>query len=161
MESETLRLMRTREANLDEEIAALRAQLAPLVREREQVRLAIRVLKGDLIPPTGAEASEQSVAHHRRMAHPDVQRFTFKELILKALSERFSSGATANELLDFFKREWGREIMRTSLSPQLSRLRAEGQIELFGKVWCLVEHANPPPETLANIEDQTEGERLL
>jgi len=40
----------------------------------------------------------------------------------KALSEQFQHGATTKQLVNFFKDAWGRDIERTNLSPQLSRL---------------------------------------
>jgi hypothetical protein len=65
-------------------------------------------------------------------------KLTMKQLVRKALDEHFANGATALELLDFFKNAWGRhDIIRSSLSPQLSRLKREGVIRLEGKTWHL------------------------
>jgi hypothetical protein len=61
-----------------------------------------------------------------------------KQLVRKALSEHFVNGATANELLAHFRDVYGRsDVVRTSLSPQLSRLKQEGDIILRGKRWYL------------------------
>jgi hypothetical protein len=49
-------------------------------------------------------------------------------LILRALSSHFKSGATIAELLEFFREKWGREIDKGSLSPQLSRLYKRGVV---------------------------------
>jgi hypothetical protein len=65
-------------------------------------------------------------------------RLTMKQLVRKALSEHFINGATANELLDHFHDVYGRsDIVRTSLSPQLSRLKVDGDVILRGKRWYL------------------------
>lgn len=65
-------------------------------------------------------------------------RLTMKQLVRKALSEHFINGATANELLDHFRDVYGRsDVVRTSLSPQLSRLKQEGDVILRGKRWYL------------------------
>lgn len=65
-------------------------------------------------------------------------KLTMKQLVRKALEEHFANGATANELLAFFANAWGRhDIIRTSLSPQLSRLKREGVITLRGMKWHL------------------------
>jgi hypothetical protein len=66
-------------------------------------------------------------------------KLTMKQLVRKALDEHFTNGATANELLDFFRNAWGRhDIVRTSLSPQLSRLKQDGVVTLKGMRWHLV-----------------------
>jgi len=65
-------------------------------------------------------------------------KLTMKQLVRKALGEHFANGATAIELLDFFRNAWGRnDVIRTSLSPQLSRLKREGVITLDGMTWRL------------------------
>ena len=53
---------------------------------------------------------------------------TMKQLVVKALSEHFHHGATTREMIDFFRDAWGRNIERTNLSPQISRLYQEGII---------------------------------
>ena len=137
MESPTLKMLRQRRSQLEERKAELKAQLGPVEAEMAEVDAAMRAITGHKIAPTGAEGSARSVAHYRRKAHPSIQEMTFKQMVVKALSEYFKNGATANELLDFFKEEWGREIMRTSLSPQLSRLKNDNIIRLEGKIWHL------------------------
>ena len=60
---------------------------------------------------------------------PDPYRdLTMKQLVLKALSEHFPNGGTTRQLIDFFREAWGRDIERTNLSPQISRLYQEGTI---------------------------------
>jgi len=80
----------------------------------------------------------------------DFRSLTMKDLTVKALKEHFRNGATSSQLLEFFADKWGRsDIMRTSFSPQLSRLKNEGMISLVGKVWVLEDghpKKNEPPE---------------
>ena len=77
---------------------------------------------------------------------------TQQRLVLKALSEHFANGATAIELVEFFHNAWGRtDIVRSSLSPQLSRLKAAGAIKLDGMVWSLVPRNEEAPA------DESEG----
>lgn len=158
MESESLKIMRKREATLDGEIDRLMAQLRPLREERGQVRNAIRAMLGEVVPIKGIFGSNESIAHHKRKAHPEIQNLTLKELVIKALTEQISGGATANQLLDLFERRWGKKVARTSLSPQLSRLKAEGKIALRGKVWYLANEngeaeASPRAERVAALSD--------
>lgn len=114
-------------------------QLEELDRKRDPLLsyLAdIRVAKAALRP---------SVAPLLKLAHtPDdasaqfYQSLTLKQLTLRALRDRFlDSGASAQQLLEFFENGYGRQIERSSLSPQLSRLKEDGEVELDGKLWRL------------------------
>jgi hypothetical protein len=51
---------------------------------------------------------------------------TIKQLVLRALIDHFHDGATPLELRTYIRDAYGREIDRTSMGPQLSRMRDEG-----------------------------------
>jgi hypothetical protein len=153
METESIRLMRHRLHELRVEIVTLRNKLYPLEVEATQVEIGLRAMEGNLIPPSGHEASKNAIAHHARQANPEIAKLTLKQLILKALTEHFVDGATAIQMLDFFARQWGRQEMRTSLSPQLSRLKEEGKIKLEGKIWTL----GTDYEELLGLKSQNEN----
>jgi hypothetical protein len=144
------------EASIEERIAALRAELVPLERELFEVRLAKAALErgspGRDQPQLAflrdsdpnAPASHVDVWRQRMISAETIAprspyaRLTIKELVQKALSEHFTHGATANHLLELFANAWGRtDVARTSLSPQLSRLRQEGVLFRQGQVWRL------------------------
>lgn len=147
MESESFRILQKRRVDLTNELTRLRASIAPLEEEVAEIDRGLKAMAVGKMPPLGAEASRNAVAHFVRKANPDAQDMTIKQLVVAALGEHLMNGATAIELLDFFSRHWGRQgIMRTSLSPQLSRLKDSGIIELRGKVWHLVRNENEPPE---------------
>lgn len=135
-------------------IEKLRAELVPLERELLEIRLAKSALErspANLNQPelfsisgsdprmdSGGTGRLRNLILHRTFALPPspYARFTIKELVLKALDEQFEDGATAAQLLDLFANAWGRQdIVRTSLSPQLSRLKQEGQLVLDGQIW--------------------------
>jgi hypothetical protein len=59
------------------------------------------------------------------------KHLTIKELIIKALNDHFANGATAGELREFIRNAYGRDIDRSSLTPQLSRLKDEGDVDYF------------------------------
>lgn len=63
---------------------------------------------------------------------------TLKEMILTVLRTRHR-GADALSILDEINARWDVGLERTSLSPQLSRLKAEGKLHLIGKVWSLAQ----------------------
>ncbi len=67
-------------------------------------------------------------------------RFTPKniqEMVLQILDESYPGGLTALEILDQIQRRWKPELMRTSLSPQLSRLRRGRSIKNDKHKWYL------------------------
>lgn len=150
-----------REKALEAEIGKLRAQISPVERELFEVRIAKRALgrhsNEPLQQPLFSEVEKAPIDEQaaelwkqyraiqaERLLSP-YARLTIKELVLKALEEQFPSGATAQQLLELFATAWGRgEIVRTSLSPQLSRLKAEHKIDRRGTLWF---RRNPRPET--------------
>jgi hypothetical protein len=76
-------------------------------------------------------------------------RMTMKELVRKVLSEHFHNGATTRQMLEFFRDAWGRDIERTNLSPQVSRLSQEGIIgRLDDGRWYLIEPKQRKPYRL-------------
>lgn len=162
-------LLADHEADLIGRLKALRDQIIPLERELAEVRRARNAVsmidygpEQTQIPfPAKGESGEPKPAAFQsndvNSPRSPYARLTIKHLVRKALTEQFERGATANELLDFFADAWGRsDIARTSLSPQLSRLKQDGEIILIGQKWSLptahhreVPAALPPPEKAA------------
>lgn len=136
VESESLALLKRRAQEISARIEAMRAEMAPLEVELEQVKRGIAAMVG-AYSPTRAETSRVGATQFVRKPSPEAQALTIKQMVITILREHLPSGATANELLDAFMRIWGRNEMRTSLSPQLTRLKREGKIELYGRVWHL------------------------
>lgn len=138
-------LLANHEAALQERLKKLRDQIIPLERELAEVRRARSAVSLVDHGPEQVEipfsvAMVSASENHRSFEPPrsPYARLTIKELVCKALDEQFERGATANELLEFFAHAYGRDdIVRTSLSPQLSRLKQEGKIILIGQKWSL------------------------
>lgn len=156
------RFLDEQEELLKGRLSALRSEIIPLEQELLEVRLAKAALKRDSNPdnqPRFAlaspaafqieEASSGTSADTVALSASDAfrspyYRLTIKQLVQKALSEHFPNGATANQMLDLFANVWGRgEIMRTSLSPQLSRLKDDNFIFRTGHVWRLRQIREP------------------
>ena len=162
-------------------IKALREQLAPLEAELGNVSRARAALeprtvyasaalhgRGSLIAQGSALTA---VAYGTAEAHnvsaisgpidwSDAYKdLTMKELVIQALAEQFRNGATAHQLLDFFVHAWNRpDIKRSSLSPQLSRLKTEGKIARKGLVWRLAdaeiaENETPADDLLTGVSE--------
>ena len=113
------------------QLDAVRSQLQSIEEKLTKIRRA----KAAIGIPTNI------INYSRSKAPPEYRNLTMKDMALKALSQEFDSGATAGQLLEYFATAWGRtDIVRESLSPQLSRLKREGQIRLDGRVWHLIEN---------------------
>lgn len=144
---ETLRdtLARLQE-DLESKISELRKQLAPLERELAEVkRVRNTIVHGEVM-----ETMFDNPHRGMTVSFDDAYKnLTMKELVRMALHEQFREGATAKELLEFFHNAWHREdITRESLSPQLSRLRAEGVLGRSQKRWYLIDE---PPVHLRKL----------
>jgi hypothetical protein len=97
---------------------------------------------------TGALTLKEGADHfsgHGVVSPSPYEYLTMKQLIMKALTGHFMSGATAKQLREFFRDAWARDIDRESLSPQLSRLRNDKIIDRDGNVWFLVKKNEAPP----------------
>lgn len=76
-------------------------------------------------------------------------RTTIKDMIVEVL-QRVPNGLESNEIIDKIRGQFDAEVPRTSMSPQLSRLKAEGVLAVDGKRWLLWENrytnaGDPPP----------------
>jgi hypothetical protein len=152
------------EAGLIDRLEKLRTQMIPLERELAEVRRAILALESTdygpqqrqmIFPGSDSDLSPEGPASELtsiiyfdafRRTSP-YAKLTIKALVRKALDEQFQRGATASELLDFFRNAWGRaDVVRTSLSPQLSRLKQDGEVILVGQRWMLRRAFHTPDE---------------
>lgn len=141
-------------ATLDERYRAAKAE----IEEIKRIRAAIKAASGE--PERKVRKRSRSVADGP----------TFKDMIKAVLSEK-GSGAEALEIIDLIKARYGKEIKRTSISPQLSRLKASGDLILDDKIWMLPQHhettsrvASPQEERdyhdyLDEVEEREKRER--
>jgi len=146
--SPAFELMKIREA----EIKKLRDELAF---ELQEVQAAMDAIKG--------------VRAHRE-AEQALTRLTIKEMIISVLASH-REGGTADQIIGWIIKSHNTEVARPSLSPQLSRLKAGGEISLNEETnkWRLQPHmffANQDArEQIKNLEsrgrmlDRMTGER--
>lgn len=64
---------------------------------------------------------------------------TFQEMIIDVLNDLPSKGAEALKIIDLIKQKHGKTILRSSISPQLSRLKDKAVLELNDNIWTLSE----------------------
>lgn len=106
-----------------------------LPRRKAEILALIGELKAELRQIAAAEAAGELAS--RRKAKSAVRGpETIKEQVIAILTD-CPNGLEATEILDRLRVRFGRELKRESLSPQLSRLGADGVIERNGKTWIL------------------------
>jgi hypothetical protein len=140
-----------RERELTERATKLRDELLPCEAELAEIRQVKAALGHKLgsslaalfLQNATAKLDAKGAAKRTTAAGPDpFEQMTIKGLIVKALDEHFQAGATTQELLEFFRNAWGRDIDRASLSPQMSRLQEEGVVaRIDGSKFILVYEA--------------------
>jgi hypothetical protein len=161
-----------RERELTHQIAAVRGELQLKEKELAEIRAVRATLTPSVPPPavpapavpppvpdtttfdaaatnliraTGERRSAASVANPLQQTESVLiggAKRTIKSMILAALTSHFDDGATLGELRTFIEDVFGQAIDRTSISPQLARLRDEGAVEQRGRKWRLSEPAS-------------------
>jgi hypothetical protein len=141
-----------RERELTHQIAALRSDLEMKENELTHVMSAKRQINNlgaadkqrfGVPPEDDPLESLAKLIHHNesnRAALAELsEQATIKQLILKALWMGFrDKGATAAQIRQFIVDVYGRNIHPSSMSPQLSRLKADHLIkQKEGEIWRL------------------------
>lgn len=80
---------------------------------------------------------------------------SIKEMISRVLDQTYPGGLTAIEVLKQIQRNWRPELERTTLSPQLSRLKHDGVIKNVDSKWFLVvdNENTPPPDMTDGVQE--------
>ncbi|TPG10832.1 hypothetical protein [Sphingomonas oligophenolica] len=150
-------------ASLEVRIADARREIEVLEAELADTRTAEKALmpKVERLEARGHGASQFALSYWSKQAVKPIRDLTMKELVRKALAEQFPNGATARMMLDFFHNAWGRtDIIRSSFSPQLSRMKGDEEIILEGMVWKLAataEQADNPGALAPNENEPPNG----
>ncbi len=111
----------------------LRAQLEKLSGERAQL---VRAAQAAGVSVSGAEAAQ--TADSGRRAPRRVAAGSIKAAVLATLKET-GRGMQTQEILKSINEKLGTNYPRSSLSPQLSRLKADHQITHDGTSWALLD----------------------
>ena len=119
---------------LDMEEAPLRERLQSITEEREQLRAAAAAA-GIKLPDDSREI-EKALEVLRRPSRRTIPEKTLKDAVVEVLRAK-AGGMTALEILAAINLRFSADYPRTSLSPQLSRLKAEGKLIREGIVWRL------------------------
>ena len=140
--------------------SALEAELELLRSEDLELAIAERVL-GNLSGGTIGDSSQgmgelddnseeeeaEEIELPRQPSRSSINQIkTVGEMALELLIETAPKGMTSTEVLNAIRQRWVPTLMRTSLSPPLSRLKARGAIKLDGDYWKFIEIKADGPE---------------
>lgn len=127
-------------------------------RRRNEIKAQISALKSELSELALAEAALRNGLPIEAATTKKGSKLTIKEMVIAILQKR-PQGAEASELIDLIHNSYGEALARPSLSPQLSRLKDEGSLELSGKIWILknskggsISGENEPPQEFGGSE---------
>jgi hypothetical protein len=90
----------------------------------------------DLEGIRGAKAAILASASPQ-VAIDDSPKLSVNEMVRQCLAGHFQTGATVNQLHQFFKTRWNRQLSKAGLSVTLSRMKDEGELRLENQVWLL------------------------
>ncbi|MFN4156514.1 MAG: hypothetical protein ACK4HF_17860 [Paracoccaceae bacterium] len=124
------------------EIKELRAALFLELKELKAAKIAIDSASLKDKPSTTAESSVET------------NNMTIKEMALHVLHVHGGTG-TAEDIVKWIKAEFGKVIERSSLSPQLSRLKADERLDLdlSTGVWNLSESIKSDKEDFGGLDN--------
>jgi hypothetical protein len=120
----------------------LKAELRDVEHDLEHLSLQIEELRK--VAETLGMDLELVSATDKPAAQGEV---TIKQAIRLVL-DSVKSGLTSTDLLDYVKLMYlGDKLDRTSFSPQLSRMKRDGEVQLHGNIWTLTSHGRKMGET--------------
>jgi hypothetical protein len=73
-------------------------------------------------------------------------------MVLQILNEVHPGGVTANDILDQIQKRWMPTLERTSLSPQLSRLKQQQLVSNARQQWFLATEKEDEPVKASSAE---------
>ena len=116
----------------------INGKIAPLVANIARLKETLAEAQREFAAWSGELAQIQSALHAIEQTETK-NRLTIKQAVLEVLKDH-PEGMTALEILSQINtRYFGGDILRTSLSPQLSRLKDnDRKIELRGNKWFLL-----------------------
>lgn len=126
-----------RRLELDSETARLQEQLRAIDAELQRInKVAVLLSEEPFVPPP---VPAFRVIHNpqRTRSAKRVSEATIKEMVLEILIENQGRGMTALDILACINERVDVDYPRTSLSPQLSRLKADGKLHREGFLWAL------------------------
>lgn len=125
----------------------LTAQILPIRKEIAQMQETLASLEEELaeIQKSAEAIGMVNGVRTQRAAKAPTKEGTIKDYAVQVLADA-PNGLVALDILARINERFGTDYPRTSLSPQLSRLKNEGRIARRGVVWFLVGEKEKGPE---------------
>lgn len=105
-------------------------------------------------------AAREAVERDQPVKKLGVTGPTIKEMILHVLADK-PAGETAESIIQLILRTFQKEVPRTSISPQLSRLKVEGRIVYLDEVKRWKQPDPNGTESNRNLTFEEEGDSQL
>lgn len=141
-----------RRAELAKTLADLDDQRRPILAELAEIEAAEKALTADGLPPTDTAEEAVKPANPATKRSREIRPGSIKDKVLTVLRNR-PTGADANEILELIANQFGEAIERTSLSPQLSRLKKEEWLVLDGSVWRVADKNETPDVGASGVSE--------
>ncbi len=137
-------------ATMNDFLQYVRKRRTALQRELSELEIAERIYRH----------SDVQLAPGQKSLFPPILPLlagrSIKRTVADLLDEMHPHGLTAPEILDEIHVRWNIDVKRTSLSPQLTRLKNDGEIYSDKGVWKRLEETEAPaePDASGNREDR-------
>jgi hypothetical protein len=132
--------LKTQHAELASRLARLRSQLHQVESELAELKKAAAAI-GLALPEFTPQPEESDLIDQSETVINSRQKLQSPHITMKQAAERIlecaANGLTVGEILDIMKRDYDLPYPRSSLSPQLSRLKQDGIVVQKGGKWIL------------------------
>lgn len=139
-----------RDRELTELLSKLASQIAGYRAEQAEIRADMKAL--GIKPEDSGGMPNASVVQLRVVTQQQPEQdqplsppenFTKKAMVRRALSGHFKNGATKQQLIEFFKNEWGKTVHSAALSVALSQMGAASEVVNKNLVWYWAKREGP------------------
>lgn len=137
-----------------------------LLNRRDEIKAQIKELRLELVQLERMLAqlkADTSAASHAS-PQQNSKLMTIKAMALEVLSQN-PGGMDTQSIIDAIARQFEKIIERPSMSPQLSRLKADGEIEQVGHLWRMVRpagnHSNLSDDINQSQASEVDADDLL
>jgi hypothetical protein len=117
------------------------------------IKAQIKALRAELSDLKTAKSALDSSSSQVESSGQQSGSVTIKDMV-RSILKSDSTGLTATDLIIKIKENFDRDLERTSLSPQLSRMKEDGEVIVQENSWFLAVAA----DTVVIEEEVTEGE---
>lgn len=130
------RTLKVREARILNQLEKLKSELDVLHKYMALLEKG-ESIKNEAPPHFEIPTFSQKLSLGTEVEVLENNKLTIKDMTKKVLASR-TGGMTATQIIEQIKAEYGVDLPRTSLSPQLSRLKQEGVLVDHAGIWSLV-----------------------